>query len=838
MYSPLPLRTYSSSDALPTELADTAGFTWWKAWSVVTRNRLLVLSAVIISPLIAGVVASLIHPVFSSTLSLRIEEKKSGLPVLEALTALSDQGGELSTEMEVLRSRTLAEQTVDSLGLQATVVIPRSVWSRIISRNRLPKPRSEVLSSVRVARSSGGAQYHFARVSDARFSVVDAASGKKIGDVVSGVPQSIGSMSFILAPSARQFQAFDIHVSPFANAVASYRTKIFVQRLQRDANFVNVRFESEDPQLAADVPNVLADRFLQLRNQTTKAEARSTVVFLREQIDTLSRQLAATEDALRAFREGNQVVSLTDEANIRVSELTRLQAERNQKQAEHDALQSALAEAERASKESGTDSTSAYRGLMAYPTLAQTGAVQYLQALNEAENQRALLLQRRTRQNRDVQVLTARISDLERQITASVKAYLAGLKSQVNSMDAALAKFGRQMDRIPSKEMRFIRLQRQNKVLADIYTLLQTRLQEARIAQAVEDSRVSIVDPALVPVKPTRPNRKRYVLLGLLVGLLAGIGLAVIREMLDRTIHMREEVAQITGGATLGQIPRIRKPAPDRHRLRANGTRAGITRDADASNALSHWTAIHQNPGDPVTEAYRTLRTNLMYSRPDDPLRVLVITSPSPGDGKSTTAANLALTFAHRGSRVLVIDADMRRGSLDKVFAIPREPGLSTVLVGAATADTVIQRLHLEGAGALDLLTSGTYPPNPSELFSSRRMTELIEYCAKAYDIAILDAPPITLVTDAAILGRLAGGVILVVRAGATQKGALSYAMEQLRNVNAPLIGTVLNDFDFQRDARYASYQAYASSYGGYAGYSYGSKVAAKMKEKDAQGKA
>jgi polysaccharide biosynthesis transport protein len=782
-------------------------------WGVLARNRFLILTALVAVPIVSSLLAALMTPVYQSELSMRIDEKKSGLPVLEALSALTDQAGELNTEMQMLRSRVLAEQTVDSLALQVLITTPLQVSMEALLGGVRKPQRSSLLSFVKVARSEDALSYRLERQPNYEFAIRDREKGTLLTRAKPGDLVTLGPVQMILAPGALRFSEFRLDVKPFGKAVTTLGSQLTIRRPQREANFVTVRYQSADQGLVSEVPNVLAANFLAMRNQIMKTEARSTVRFLKEQIDTLSKQVVATENALRSFREGNQVVSLAAEASVRVTELTRLQSERNAKIAERDALNRALREAQQESTRNGTDSASAYRSLIAFPTLIGTNAGQFLQALNEAENQRAVLLQRRTRQDRDVQVLTGRIRELERQLSQNVQTYVSGLTSQIASLDAALSQYGQQMEKIPSKEMQFVRLERQNKVLSDIYMLLQTRLQEAQIAQATEDSRVRVIDAAIVPLKRLKPNRVQYLIFGALFGLAVGIGLAMMRETLDRTVHSREEMVQLTGAPSLGLIPHI-EPIALQRRREAMALGSGI-----GALPPSEQLAVNAT-GNPITEAYRTLRTNITYSSPDQTLKTLVLTSPTPGDGKSTTAANLASTLSHQGHRVLLVDGDMRRGTLHHVFGIPREPGLSNVLIGAATLEECVHTVKSVEFGVLQVIPCGVLPPNPSELYSGRRMTEFIARAESEFDIVIFDTPPVTLVTDAAIVGTMTSGVILIGRAGHTDKGAIAYAAEQLRNVRAPIVGTVLNDFDFRRDIRYSSYGSPGYAY--YGNYSYG----------------
>jgi capsular exopolysaccharide synthesis family protein len=212
----------------------------------------------------------------------------------------------------------------------------------------------------------------------------------------------------------------------------------------------------------------------------------------------------------------------------------------------------------------------------------------------------------------------------------------------------------------------------------------------------------------------------------------------------------------------------------------------------------------------PSAEAYRQLRTNLSFARPGLPQQVIVLTSPTPGDGKSMTSTNLAATLAQQGGRCLLIDADMRRGALNEAFEVRRDPGLSQVLASQVPFRDAVHTVQLtELRASFDFLTGGVHPPNPAELLGSSRFKELIASCRESYDTVIIDAPPLNLVTDASVMGAAADGVLVVVRAGITRGDALDFAMDQLESVRAPLLGVILNDVNPRSEGYYGKYAGY-----------------------------
>lgn len=284
-------------------------------------------------------------------------------------------------------------------------------------------------------------------------------------------------------------------------------------------------------------------------------------------------------------------------------------------------------------------------------------------------------------------------------------------------------------------------------------------------ADGVEpDSRVVVEQRASIPVQPVVPKPSRNILLGFVVGLVMGIGFALLRDLLDNTVKDRGTVEEITAAGVVGSIPL------DKERRK----QAAITFDRDSS---------------PIAEAFRKLRTNLQFVSVDSPPRVIVFTSSMPSEGKSTAAINTALALAEADHNVVLVDGDLRRPVLNKYLDLVGTVGFSTVLSGGATLDEALQKTRFTG---LTVLTSGAIPPNPSELLGSLSARKLLGELRSQFDFVIVDATPLLAVTDAAILAAGADGVLLMVRFGQTRRDQLTHAAGMLKDVGAPLLGAIL----------------------------------------------
>ncbi len=820
-------------------------------WAVFWRHRWLLLGCIAIACGLAHWKTRQTTPLYEASATVQISEKAPNIEgFFRPLSA-----GELSTEAEVLRSRTLAEDAVAALQLQLRVHAPRGAI------------RDELFDSISVAPDATPGSYGLRAGSNGRFAVIDLATQREVAGVAPGEHLRIDGTSLRLSERAAEHDRIVFSVTSAVRAAEGVSSTLRISMAHPDAEILKVRFEDTDRELTWRVPNVIVDRFIVRRNRHQKQEARSTVAFLRGQLDTIVAQLSKAEGAVKDYREQNLVVAPEAEATSQVTRLVSLQAERTTVEGERDALAKLLEDVDAQAAARRPGEPSPYRQLLAFPTLLRSqAAADLLSTLSAVEQERTTLLVRRTPQDPDVKALDDRVSQLEGQLRSVVAAYLQGLTNQIATLDVGLKQFGAQLGRLPQKEFEVARLERQPKVLEEIYTLLQTRLKEAEIAQAVEDPSVSLVDPAIPPRHPFKPRPLLNLTAGVLGGLVVGVVLAILLELRDKAVRSRADVRLATGLPLLGLIPhlpRSRGRVPLFVERRALAKARGPAKPKPRLDPAQYVPPVRPKPaytffqdggpepepvlrierpvepptegptpqllpvlhltvsdsGRHVAEAYGILQTNILFARQDDNSKVLVLTSPLPGDGKTTTAVNLAVALARGGLAVLLIDADLRRGMVHSAFNIDRAPGFSDVLQGALPFARARVSIDVEGH-ELHVLASGSSVPNSSALLTSGELRTLLEQAREQYDAVIFDTPPTNVVTDASLLAAQADSVVLVARAGMTESGALGLAAEQLRHVRAPLLGVIMNDLNFKRDAsydgayRYYDYSQYTGSQG------------------------
>ncbi|HEX8453242.1 MAG TPA: polysaccharide biosynthesis tyrosine autokinase [Longimicrobium sp.] len=754
-------------------------------WSTLRRRRGLVAAITLAVVALTMAASFYMMPVYESEAAVRVvpEESASGgmlekLGELEDLGALTGLGSDdLDTDLGIMRSRRIADPVAESVGLQVELLSPR-------------RERSDVLRVISAPRDRAVGVYRLDRQDDGSYTMKVEKSKQHVAlpaRVRIGAPFTMGGVTLALNPSLRAKPPARVRfeILQFREAVDDLQDELQVDRQESGSRLVELVYRNRDPRVAAAVVNGLADGFIAYKRATSTTESKTSATVLREQVATYRTQLAEAEERLRNFRESSRVLAPEAEAEAEIKRSTEMQTRFDDMRVERASLQQLLAEVRSAPPGAGT---AAYRKLSTYPSfLGNHNVLALMNTLNALDNERAALLARRTEADDDVRILTSRIAATERQILRIAEDYLRSIELRLASADQALAKVGEGMAAMPAQDMQFVRLVRDVKMLNDVYLLLQARLKEAEITEATTKDAAHVVDYGLVAYEPEYPKPLLNLALAVALGLLVGVAGAIMRDIADPTVRSSRDASEATGGlAVLGSIPRIR--TIPRRPVSVGMPRALVSAVPDRLIARS-------DPRHPASEAYRALRTSLAHGATDETPRTVVVTSARAGEGKSTSAANLAVTLAQQGTRTLLVDADLRTGRLNALFGARPEPGFAEALLGRTPLSEAVLEVALDESDVpLYLLPSGAPPRNPAELLGSVRMQALVEEMRALYDVVIFDAPALSGLTDAAVLGKAVDATVLVVRPGMTDRDALEQALAQLRLSRAPVAGVLLND--------------------------------------------
>lgn len=375
----------------------------------------------------------------------------------------------------------------------------------------------------------------------------------------------------------------------------------------------------------------------------------------------------------------------------------------------------------------------------------------------------------------------------------SVKA----LDTQIASIRAEQNRFSGDISRLPATQQELLRLTRDLQVNQELYTTLLNNAQQLKVVRGGTVGNVRVVDTAQLPLKPVAPKKPMILMLSLLLGLMAGVGFAFVRQMLKSGVKDANQIESKLGISVLATIPVSEAQEKLFKQISKKGGRMSVL--------------AHAAPDDLSVESLRSLRTSLHFALLDAPNNILMISGPSPLLGKSFVSVNLAAVIAAAGQRVLLVDGDMRRGYLNEYFGMPRDGGLSELIAGQREADQVIQASGING---FDYVSTGELPPNPSELLLHPRFEAFLKDVSQRYDYVLVDSPPVMAVTDAAIIGRLAGATLLLARFAVTPLRELEHSAKRLQQAGVAVKGVLLNRVEVSAGYSYGYQYAYAYKYG------------------------
>jgi len=587
-----------------------------------------------------------------------------------------------------------------------------------------------------------------------------------------------------------------------------------------ETSLLELSYQSPDPEEAARVVDTFMDIYQENNVQTNRSEAAAAREFIEEQLPKTEASVREAEEDLRRFKERNNVIALTEEAASTVEslglfdrELATARAALAEARARRDELTARVGlEADAAvTAASLSQSEPVQEVLSQYRTVEAELAVkreryqpQHPTILNLEEERAALsaLLDRRLQETgasaatatrpETLQLGDTEVNLVEDLVRAEVQYQVAARRIDV--LSAQSEAYRARAQNLPRLEQSQRELERQLRAAQSTYEVLLQRLQEVRVAENQNLGNARVVEHAVPPEYPIHPRKKLHLAMGGFVGTLLGAATVLALESRDRTLKTVQDARNALDYVMLGSVPLFRL---EKEQLRD-------TDDRNRPVVLP----LRDAPRSSISEAFRMLQANLKFSSADRKLQVLTITSSVPREGKSTTSANLGLALAELGNRVLIIDADMRRPSQQQVWELPNAVGLSNVLVEQIDLQAAIAN----EAPTLDVLTAGAPPPNPVALLDSQRMQQLLAQCRDSYDYVLVDTPPLAVAADAAILGKMSDGMLVVVRPGVVDVPSVNSTREVLERSRQSVIGMVVNGVNPSKEPD-SYYYYYAQGY-------------------------
>ncbi|MEO8358707.1 MAG: polysaccharide biosynthesis tyrosine autokinase [Vicinamibacteria bacterium] len=575
-----------------------------------------------------------------------------------------------------------------------------------------------------------------------------------------------------------------------APTVAAFRSRVTVRPIPR-TTLVDLVFRAYDPKFAAMAANGLAQTFVDESLSNRSDQSTEATKWLEARLQDEQEQARSSFEALRSYEDRSGSSNL--EARQRLVEGRLAQA----------STQLLEARSDRASKKAYLDQLRRLSPseLLSLPELAANSTFQAMRRdLVDIELRKSELDQSLGPKHPDVVGLDARIQSLRSSLGNEAKGVVRGVEAAYEAASrqeavaaGAVSAAQAEMSSLRDKSPEYQTLKRDADTSNDIALALARRGKEASVESAVTDRTVRLIEPADIPKSPVFPDRTGNLQIALLVGLVTGILLVAAREKLDTTLKTPDDIREALRIPFLGLVPDL-----------------GTVTDVVVKNNIS----ALRHPTSPLSESYRVIRTNVMATASAADARVLLVTSIHPGEGKSTTALNLAAAIAQTGATAILVDSDLRRPTVHSNLSMPRSPGIKDLLAGRGTFREVVRPGPIPGLFAL---TAGSAPDNPSELMGCAEMRALLKDLAHGYDWVIVDAPPVGGMADALVIGGLVDGIVLVIEGDRTTRAVAADGVAQLSSVGGRMLGAILNRVDVKKNAYYLS--RYATGY--YGGYGY-----------------
>lgn len=584
--------------------------------------------------------------------------------------------------------------------------------------------------------------------------------------------------------------------------VNSFIGRLGVSPMKDTKMVVDLSFTGRYPNVIAQIANAVADEYINMTMEAKIEAAQKMMRKLNEQLAQQKKKVEESEIALQKYKEKENIVSLEERQNIVVQRLSQLNSLVTGAKTERIAIETRYKELKKLSNQ--PEMIESLPSILSNAMIQQlkTDYVDLQRRYSEASKKFGAKHPKMVELRSQIGLMQGKIAlEVKKNVNSLMTEYKVA-QSKEATLTEALESQKKEALELNRKAIEYKILDRDAESNRQMYNILITKMKEADVSSDLKGTDIMVIDPAQIPRSPIGPKRGFNILFAAFIGLGLGMAFAFFLEYIDTSMKTPEDIKRI-------QIPYM-----------------GFIPTFHTNNQLE--LIVQEDPKSLISEAYRTLRTGILFSGSKPSPQFIQVTSAGPQEGKTITAANVATVMAQSGSRVLIMDCDMRKPRIHEIFGIPNSRGLSDLLLNGEEGVSLTQKTKVPN---LDLIVCGTIPANPSELLGSKRMQRLLTLLGEKYDRIIMDSPPVLAVTDAIVLSRLVEGLILVVGAGASSKNGVTRAVELLKEVNARICGAVLNNLNVDKERYYYS-RYYYYDYGKYGSYAYGDNGNRKKKRR------
>ncbi len=746
------------------------------------------------------------QPVYNITAAVLIkeEEQKGGNSAASPLAAIQDLGmfsmtNNFDNEVEILHSRTLIKKAVNELRLYTTIAEDRITGYNIplyrtspVNVFMTPEEADKLEAPVKLKMKytlDGKLHVHAKYVIDEEGDEEEIE--KEFDRLPAILPTPVGVINFSKNDSLPEPMEEDVKLMAYISSptvtAQDYMENLTVEATSKTTTIAQISVQNTDKQRGIDFVNCLVAFYNQDANDEKNEVAQKTAEFIEERISIINRELGTAETELADFKQRSGLTDLTSDAKLALEESSRYGQQRME-----NATQIQLVEFLRNYINDPKNDDEVIPSNVGLQDQNLTSAIDQYNAMIVERNR---LLRTSSESNPAVINMNTGIEAMRHSVQTTVESVLKGLNIAKSDIERQARKFEGRISNAPIQEKEFLSIARQQEIKAALYTMLLQKREENALTLAATANNGRIIEDALADKDPVSPKKKIIALAALILGLGIPVGIVYLRDLLKYKIENREDVEHITDVPILAELPRCKKPE---------------------KGAV----VVRENKNDIMEETFRGLRTNLLFMLGKDQ-KVILFSSTQPGEGKSFVAGNTAVSLAFLGKKTIIVGMDIRKPGLNKVFNLSRRAeGITNYLADPEHVNIFDMVQTSDISPNLDILPGGPVPPNPTELVARDVLDHAIELLKQRYDYIILDTAPIAMVTDTAIIGRVANLCVYVCRADVTPKAGYRYINVLRDEKKFPKLATVINDIDMSKRKNSYGYE-YGAKYG-YGGKTYG----------------